>query len=241
MATVFAPSDQVTPQEMHRATAVTYLGSVWGIQAALRRMRPRNSGHIIQVSSALAFRAVPLQAPYCGAKHAIRGYVEAVRCELLHDNSRVHLGCVHLSAFNTPQFLWGRTKMPRCPRPLAPVFQPELAARAIVWMSQHRRRDLTVGLPAWLAITGNKVVPGLLDRKLAREAWDGQQTAEPPPQDRPDNLMAPVERDFGAHGPFDTEARVRSWQLMANLHRGAVVAAAALLGGLLLLGWLVLT
>ena len=237
MATVFAPSAELTPQEMRRVTEVTYLGSVWGIQAALRRMQPRNHGRIVQVSSALAYRSIPLQAGYCGAKHAIRGYVDAVRCELLHERSAVHIGCVHLAAFNTPQFLWARTRLPRRPRPLPPVFQPEVAARAIVWMARHRRRDLAVGFPAWQAIVGNKFFPRWLDRKMAGESWTGQQSDEPRPQDRPDNLDRAVERDYGAHGPFDSEARRRSWQLEANLHRGPLLLGAVAIAGLLLSGW----
>ena len=238
MVTVFAPSTEVTPQEMRRVTDVTYLGAVWGIQAALRRMRPRNRGRIVQVSSALAYRSIPLQAAYCGAKHAVRGYVDAVRCELLHERSAVHIGCVHLAAFNTPQFQWARVKLPRRPRPLPPVFQPEVAARAIVWMAHHRRRDLAVGFPAWQAIVGNKFLPHWLDRKMARDAWAGQQTDQPLPQEWPDNLDHPVERDHGARGPFGSEARRRSWQLEAQLHRGPLLLGAAAMGGLLLGGWL---
>jgi NAD(P)-dependent dehydrogenase (short-subunit alcohol dehydrogenase family) len=234
MATLFAPSDAVTPAEMRRATDVTYLGSVWGAQAALRRMRARNHGTIVQVSSALAYRSIPLQAPYCGAKHAIRGYLDAVRCELLHEGSRVHIGYVHLAAFNTPQFLWARTKLAHRPRPLPPVYRPELAARAIVWAARHRRRDLVVGFPAWQAIVGNRFFPGLLDRMLARRAWAGQQTDAPLEPGCPDNLETPVREDFGAHGPFAAQARRASAQLELSLHRGPLLAGVLALGALAL-------
>jgi short-subunit dehydrogenase len=169
-------------------------------------MKPRNSGVILQVGSALAYRSIPLQAPYCGAKAALRGFTDAVRSELIHDNSGVHLTMVHLAAFNTPQFEWGRTCMQGRPRPLGKIFQPEVAAESIYWASQHRRRELWVGWPAVLAIVGTRVLPGFLDRKLAYDAYEGQQDEEPLRPDRPDNLYDPVPGDRGAHGRFDDRA-----------------------------------
>jgi len=234
MATLFCPAQRISPADFERATQVTYLGAVWGTMAALRRMQPRNRGTIVQVGSALAYRSIPLQAPYCGAKSALRGFTDSLRCELIHDRSRVHLTMVHLSAFNTPQFDWGKTCLARQPQPLPPVFQPELAARAVVWSAMHRRRELWVGLPACKAILGTRLLPGLLDRYLARTAYAGQHTDQPVPPDRPDNLYRPVAGDHGAHGRFDARARTRSVQLWLAMHRE--LCAAAVLG-LALAAW----
>jgi hypothetical protein len=202
--------------------------------AALRRMRPRDRGVIVQVGSALAYRAIPLQAPYCGAKHGLRGFTDAVRCELLHDKSRVAITMVHLPALNTPQFSWGRTRMPRHPQPVPPVFQPEVAARAIVAASENPRRELWVGWPTIKAIVGNKIVPGLADRYLARTGYDSQQMDDPITPEPYDNLFAPAdeERDFGPHGIFDDRARPTSATLKLTMHRrwlllGSAVAAGA--------------
>src|SRR5438105_746891 len=181
MATIFSPASRIGVCDFRRATEVTYLGAVWGTMAALRRMQPRDRGTVVQVGSALAYRSVPLQSPYCGAKAALRGFTDSLRCELAHDRSRVHLTMVHLSAFNTPQFEWGRTTLPWRPRPMGRIFQPEVAARAIHWAATHRRRELWVGGPAVQAILGTRVMPGLLDRLLGRTAVEGQHTDEPLP------------------------------------------------------------
>jgi NAD(P)-dependent dehydrogenase (short-subunit alcohol dehydrogenase family) len=233
MATIFCDFMSIAPEDFKRSTDVTYFGSVWGTRAALRRMKPRDHGAIVQVGSALAYRSIPLQAPYCGAKSAIRGFVDSLRSELIHDGSRVHLTMVHLSAFNTPQFDWGRTCMQREPKPLGKIFQPEVAAEAIYWASQHRRRELWVGFPAVQAILGTRVIPGLLDRLLARTAYGGQQSNQPIPADRRDNLYEPVAGDHGAHGRFDDRAVTRSPQLWVDTHRWILALAALPLAVLL--------
>jgi NAD(P)-dependent dehydrogenase (short-subunit alcohol dehydrogenase family) len=227
MATVFAPVGDTTPEEFRRATEVTYLGSVWGTMAALRRMVPRDQGTIVQVGSALAYRSIPLQAAYCGAKHAIRGFLESLRTELLHDGSNVRVTMVELPAHNTPQFSWSRAKMPRGPQPVPPIFQPELAAEAIMYAAQNQRRELVVGWPAVKAIYGEKVAPGLLDRYLARNGYDAQQTDEPVDPNRPDNLFQPVLGAQAAHGPFDDTSQGHSAQLWARTHRRLLGASAA--------------
>jgi NAD(P)-dependent dehydrogenase (short-subunit alcohol dehydrogenase family) len=227
MVTIFGPVHATTPAEFRRATEVTYLGTVHGTMAALKRMRERDHGTIVQVGSALAYRSVPLQAPYCGAKAAIRAFTDSLRCELLHERSNVHLTMVQLSAFNTPQFDWAHCLMDRTPQPLPPIFQPEVAAEAIVWAAQRRRREVWVGWPAVKAILGNRVIPGLLDRMMARSGWDGQLTEEPAAANRPDNLYSPVPSDFGAHGRFSERARPRSWQFWLTRHATPTLAASA--------------
>jgi NAD(P)-dependent dehydrogenase (short-subunit alcohol dehydrogenase family) len=232
MATLYATVAETSPEEFRRATEVTYLGSVWGTMAALRRMRPRNRGAIVQVGSALAYRGIPLQAAYCGGKHALQGFLDSVRTELLHEGSRVRITAVHVPALNTPQFSWGRTKLPREPQPVPPIFQPEVAAEAVVWASHNPRRELWVGWPTVQAIVGNKIAPGLLDLYLARTGFDSQQTDDPVLPDRPDNLFDPSPGDFAAHGRFDDRSKPRSLQLWATTHRrwllGGAAAAAAL-------------
>ena len=232
MATVFAPMRDVTAEEFRRATEVTYLGSVWGTLAALRRMRERDRGVIVQVGSALAYRGIPLQAPYCGSKHALQGFLESLRCELLHDGSQVRVTMVQLPAVNTPQFTWSRAKLPRSPQPVPPIFQPEVAADAIVWAARHPRRQLMVGGPTVKAILGNAIAPSLADRFLARHGFADQQTDEPA-NERDDNLFAPVEGTQGAHGPFDAKAKSRSVQLLLRTHTvaasGIAVGAATAL------------
>lgn len=225
MATIFCPVSSISAEDFKRATEVTYLGTVWGTMAALRRMRLRNRGTIVQVGSALAYRSIPLQAPYCGAKSAIRGFTDSLRTELIHDKSRIHLTMVHLSAFNTPQFDWGRTCMQNKPKPLGKIFQPEVAARGIYWAATHRRRELWVGFPAVEAILGNRVVPGYLDRKLAREAYEGQLTDQPIGPGYRDNLYQPVPGDHGSHGRFDGSATSWSWELWVDMHRLGLAAA----------------
>jgi hypothetical protein len=225
----------VEPEDFKRATEVSYLGYVWGTRVALQSMKPRNEGVIIQVGSAMSYRAIPLQSAYCGAKFAIRGFTDAIRSELIHDNSRVHLCMVQLSAFNTPQFNWGRTTLKHQPQPLPPIFQPEVAADAIVWASHHRRRELWVGGPAVQAITGNRLLAPLLDKVLAKKAYKGQRTDEPLREDRIDNLYEPVPDVAAIHGRFDQKAKSASPQLWANEHRGLLAGTAlAFVGGAVL-------
>jgi NADP-dependent 3-hydroxy acid dehydrogenase YdfG len=229
MATVLAPVRELEPHELRRTTEVTYLGQAYGTMAALRRMLPRDRGTIVQVGSALAYRAIPLQAAYCASKHAARGFTDALRTELMHDGSNVHVTTVHLPALNTTQFGLVRTRMPRRPRPVAPVYQPEVAAGAIVWASEHpRRRELWVGGSTVATIVGSQLAPWLADRYLARTGYDAQQTDEPVDECRreTDYLEAPVPGDHGAHGPFEDEAHARSLQLWLAEHRGAVTAVA---------------
>ena len=224
MVSVFSPVKEMTADEFRRVTEVTYLGYVYGTLAALRRMLPRDRGVIIQVGSALVYRGIPLQAAYCGAKHAIQGFNESLRCELLHDRSQVRVTMVQLPALNTPQFDWVKTRLPRHPQPVPPIFQPEVAADAIVWAAEHPRREVNVGLSTTLAILGDKMAPGLLDRYLARTGVAAQQTDQPLDPSRPHNLQEPVDgtRDFGAHGDFDHQAHPRSWHWWAMKHRGAL-------------------
>ena len=225
MTTVFSPLREITPEEFKRATEVTYLGTVYGTMAALKRMYTRNRGCIVQVGSALAYRSIPLQSPYCGAKHAIRGFTDSLRSELIHDRSNIHLTMVQMPALNTPQFSWCKTTLPRHPQPVPPIFQPEVAAEAIVWAAHHKRREIYVGAPTILAIEGNKIAPGWLDHYLARTCYDGQQTDQPVGRDRPNNLFDPVSGDAGAHGIFDDRSHASSAQLWQTTHRGWLAAA----------------
>jgi short-subunit dehydrogenase len=231
MTTVFGRVSDVTPEEFKRATEVTYLGTVYGTMAALRRMLPRNAGNIIQIGSALAYRSIPLQAAYCGAKHAIAGFTDSLRSELIHDRKKIHLTMVHLPAMNTPQFTWCRSKMPNHPQPVPPIFQPEVAAERVVWASHHKRREVFVGVPTVIAIEGNKLVPGLGDYYLGRTGFDSQQTQEPVAKDRPDNLFEPVPGDFGAHGVFGRRAHDKAATTWLAEHKGlTALAGAAALG-----------
>lgn len=231
MASVFSPIKEMTADEFKRVTEVTYLGYVYGTLVALKRMLPRNRGRIIQVGSALAYRGIPLQAAYCAAKHAIQGFVDSLRCELLHDKSRVRVTMVDLPAMNTPQFGWVKSRLPRKAQPVPPIYQPDIAAEAIVYASRNPRREIYVGMPTVGAITVNKIVPGLLDHYLAHFGYDSQQYDGREDGDRPDNLWEPAddEKDFGAHGNFNSRAAARSPQLWTSMHRGWL-AAAALLG-----------
>jgi len=229
MASVFSPVTEMTPEEYKRVTEVTYLGVVYGTLAALKRMLPRDRGTIVQVGSALAYRSIPLQSAYCAAKHAVAGFTDSLRCELIHDKSRVHLTMVQMPALNTPQFGWVKSRLQHKAQPVPPIFQPEVGASAIYWAAHHRRRELYVGWPTVKAITGNKIAPGLLDHYLGGTGYDSQQTAEPVEPNRPDNLWKPVAGDHGAHGRFDNRARAHSYQLWADLNRlwsGLGVAAA---------------
>ena len=224
MATIFAPFHRISPQEYRRATEVTYLGFVYGTMAALKRMRPRNRGTIVQVGSALSYRAVPLQSAYCGAKFAIRGFTDSLRTELMHDGVDINLVMVQMPALNTPQFNWARNKMSRRPQPIAPIFQPEVAADAILYAAHSRRREVWVGRSSVKAIVANKLFPGLLDRYLARNGYSGQLTQEPAQPRQPDNLFDPVPGDPDTHGRFDDRATTLSPQLWATEHRTALLA-----------------
>jgi NAD(P)-dependent dehydrogenase (short-subunit alcohol dehydrogenase family) len=226
MATIFAPFVEIQPGEFERATRVTYLGVVWGTRAALARMRPRNRGAIVQVGSALAYRGIPLQAAYCGAKHAVKGFTESVRTELLHDGSDIRMAMVQLPALNTPQFEMGRAKVDRHPQPVPPIYQPEVAANAIVWASEHDRREIYVGGPTVKTIWGNNLIPSLLDRYLARNGYGSQLTDEEIGDGREGNLFAPVPGDHGTHGRFE-DARRRSFQLALAKRRAAIAGAGA--------------
>jgi NAD(P)-dependent dehydrogenase (short-subunit alcohol dehydrogenase family) len=227
MTSVFSPVAELHADEVRRVTEVTYLGSVNGILAALRRMRPRDRGTILQVGSALAYRAIPLQASYCASKFAIRGFVDSLRCELVHDGSRVRVTSVHMPALNTPQFGWVRSRLPRHPQPVPPIYQPEVGARAIVWAAGHPRREMWVGYPTVGAILANHVAPGLLDRYLARTNVEAQQTDRPVEGDRVDNLCEPAPGDQAAHGIFDAESRGRSLQSGLSMHRRVAAGAAS--------------
>ena len=234
---VFAPFAEIHPDEFRRVTEVTYLGYVYATRAALRRMRPRDRGVIVQVGSALAYRGIPLQSAYCGAKHAIQGFNEALRCELLHDRSRVRVTMVQMPAVNTPQFDWVLSRLPHHAQPVPPIYQPELAARAIVYAADHpRRREYWVGGSTAGTLLANAVAPGLLDRYLARTGFASQQTDQPRPADQPANLWEPADgatgRDFGTHGAFDDRSTPRSAQLWASQHHGLLGAAGAALGAL---------
>ena len=230
MTTVFARVVDITPAEFKRATEVTYLGAVYGTMAALRRMLPRNEGRIIQVGSALAYRSIPLQAAYCGAKHAIAGFTDSLRTELIHDGKNIHLTMVQLPAMNTPQFTWCRSKMPNHPQPVAPIFQPEVAAERIVWASHHKRREVFVGAPTVIAIEANKLAPAFADYYLGRTGFDSQQTQEPVPKNRRDNLFEPVPGDFGAHGVFGQQAHEEAATTWLAQHKGTTALAGAALG-----------
>jgi NADP-dependent 3-hydroxy acid dehydrogenase YdfG len=235
MATVFAPVSRITPEEFRRGTEVTYLGQVHGTMAALGRMRSRNRGTIVNVGSALAYRAIPLQSVYCGAKHAVRGFTDALRSELMHERSAVRLVMVHLPAVNTPQFDWALNKTGRRPQPVPPIYQPEAAARAICFAASHPdRREIWVGLSTMKAIVANRIAPGLLDRYLATAGYDGQLTDQTARANAPANLFHSVDGEFGAHGRFDRLARSRPWDLPMSLHPG--LALLALTGLVIALG-----
>jgi NAD(P)-dependent dehydrogenase (short-subunit alcohol dehydrogenase family) len=209
---VFAPFAEITPEEFRRVTEVNYLGFVYGTMAALNRMRPRDRGVIVQVGSALGERSIPLQSAYCGAKHAINGFTSSLRCELLHERSGVRVTVVQMPAVNTPQFSWVRSRLPRHPQPVPPIYQPEVAARGVLRAAGHPgRREYLVGASTKATVLANRIVPGLLDRYLAKTGYKSQQTSEPQPPDKPDNLWQPRDEnaDYGAHGEFDDQAHPR--------------------------------
>ena len=232
MVSVLSPAMDMTPEEYRRVTEVTYLGYVHGTLSALRRMLPRDRGVIIQIGSALAYRSIPLQSAYCGAKHAVQGFTESLRSELIHDGSRVSLSTVHLPAVNTPQFSWIRSRMPHHPQPVPPIYQPEVIADAVHWVAHHPRREFWIGWPTVKAIVGDKFIPGLLDHYLARVGYDAQQASLPANPHRPNNLFAPLPGDFGAHGLFGRGARTSSLHVWVNQHRGSLLVLAAMLAGL---------
>ena len=227
MATVFAPVSEITAAEAKRGTEVTYLGQVHGMMAALRRMRVRNRGTIVNVGSALAYRSIPLQSIYCGAKAAIRGFTNSLRSEIFHDGLDIQLTAVDLPAVNTPQFDWALNKMGVKAQPVAPIYQPEVAARAILFAATHRRREIWLGFSTVKTILANRVAPGLLDRYLAKVGYSGQLTREPLPAEAPANLFEPVPGDYGAHGRFDAKARSVSWEMFTDRHRDALLLTGA--------------
>jgi NAD(P)-dependent dehydrogenase (short-subunit alcohol dehydrogenase family) len=230
-SSVFAPFEEIEPEEFRRATEVSYFGYVWGTRAALKHMKPRDRGAIVQVGSALAYRGIPLQTAYCGAKHAIQGFHEALRCELLHEKSGVRVTMVQMPAVNTPQFSWLLTRLPKHAMPVPPIYQPEMAARAVVYAADHpKRREYWVGSTTMATLAANAIAPGLLDRYLAKTGFKSQQTDQPQDPDAPHNLWQPADRrgekDFGAHGEFDDQAHSTDPQLWASQHHGTVAAIA---------------
>ena len=237
MASVFSPVREMTASEYRRVTEVTYLGYVYGTLAALRYMLPRDRGTIVQVGSALAYRSIPLQSAYCAAKHAIVGFTDSLRCELHHDHSKVRVTAVHMPALNTPQFGWVRSRLERKAQPVPPIYQPEVAARAIYHAAHHARREYWLGWSTTAAIVGQKFIPGLLDRYLGATGYDSQQTDEKRDPRRPDNLWKPVPGDAGAHGRFDgrADSYTSEWWISRNEF---AIGAAAVVGGAFLLRWL---
>jgi len=228
MLSVFSPIMEMEPDEYRRVTEVTYHGTIWGTLAALRRMQPRDRGTIVQVGSALAYRGIPLQSAYCAAKHAVQGFHDSLRCELIHDNSNVRVVMVNMPALNTPQFRWVKSRLPRKGQPVPPIFQPEIAAEAIVWAAYSGRREVNVAWTTSVAVIGNNFVPGLADHYLARHGYDAQMTDQPEDPARPNNLWSPLPGDHGAHGVFDDRAVARSTTFELNKKRAWIVAGAAL-------------
>ncbi|MBA2772539.1 MAG: SDR family oxidoreductase [Nocardioidaceae bacterium] len=226
---VFAPFMQIEPEEFRRVTDVNYHGYVYATRAALKRMIPRDHGVIVQVGSALAYRGIPLQSAYCGSKHALQGFHESLRTELLHDHSNVHVTMVQMPAVNTPQFSWVLSRLPKSAQPVPPIYQPEVAARAVVFAADHpKRREYWVGASTMATLAANAIAPGVLDRYLARTGFSSQQTDQPRDPDQPANLWDPADgesgSDFGAHGVFDDRSQPRSLQLWASQHHAVVLA-----------------
>lgn len=212
MTSVFSPVKNMTPEEYKRVTDVTYLGYVYGTLAVLKRMLKRNAGVIVHVGSALAYRGIPLQSAYCAAKHAVQGFHESLRSELLHDESQVKVTMVQLPAINTPQFDWVRSRLPHTAQPVPPIYQPEVAAQAILYAAQHTPREINIGYMVELTLLLNKFIPGILDAYLAENGFKSQQTREKETADRPDNLMQPVPGKYAAHGRFDKQASYNNFQ-----------------------------
>jgi len=233
MTSVFSPVMEMEPEEYKRVTEVTYLGVVYGTLSALRRMKPRNRGVIVQVGSALVYRSIPLQSAYCAAKHAVAGFTDSLRCELIHDRSKVRITMVQMPALNTPQFGWVKSRLPHKAQPVPPIFQPEVGARAIYRAAHDVRREVYVAWPTVEAIVGNKVAPGLLDHYLGKTGFGAQQTCEPEDPNRPDNLWKPVPGDHGAHGTFNKSAHeisYESWIGSKKIYLSFVLASLSLLG-----------
>jgi NADP-dependent 3-hydroxy acid dehydrogenase YdfG len=234
MVSVFSPVKETEAEEYRRVTEVDYLGYVHGTKAALKHMLPRDAGHVIQIGSALVYRSIPLQSAYCASKAAIRGFTDSLRCELFHDRSRVKLSMVQLPAVNTPQFDVVRSRLPNHPQPVPPIFQPEVIARAVLYVADHPTRELWIGWSTAKAILGQRLVPGLLDRYLGRIGYGAQQTDEPVAPGRKDDVDAPLPGDRGAHGGFDARARGWSTELWLRMNRrwiaGALAGAAAIVG-----------
>ena len=234
MESVFAPFKEIKPEVYKRVTEVAYLGFVYGTITALHRMLPRDRGRIIQIGSALAYRSIPLQSAYCGAKHAIMGFTDSIRCELIHDHSNVKITMVQLPAVNTPQFDWVKSRLPRKPQPVPPIYQPEVIADAVTWVTDHYRRELFIGFNTAVIIQGNKVFPALGDWYLGKTGYTSQQTNQPVDPNRKSNIWEPVDQqqDYGAHGDFDARAKRTSWQLWVDTHPGLVtlLATAGLAG-----------
>jgi NAD(P)-dependent dehydrogenase (short-subunit alcohol dehydrogenase family) len=233
MVSVFSPAMKMTPAEFKRVTEVTYLGYVHGTLAALKRMLPRDHGTIVQVGSALAYRGIPLQSAYCAAKHAVQGFTESVRCELLHDESKVKITMVQMPALNTPQFNWVKSRLPRKAQPVPPIYQPEVAADAIVWAAHHYRRQWYVGGTTAVSIAADKIVPGLFDRYLGRQGYEAQQYDWRADPNQPNNLFAPLPGDYGAHGDFDERASSCSIQHWLSRHRQWLILGGALMASAL--------
>lgn len=230
MVSVFSPVSEMRAAEYRRVTEVNYLGTVHGTLAALRHMRPRDEGTIIQIGSALVYRSIPLQSAYCASKAAIRGFTDSLRCELLHDHSRVRVSMLQLPAVNTPQFDVVRSRLPNQPQPVPPIFQPEVIARAVLYAAKHAPRELCIASSAIKAIVGQRVIPGLLDRYLGRIGYRAQQTDQPQPPGHRDNVDAPLPGDRGAHGRFDARSKAWSPALWLRLHRGVLAGVAAMVG-----------
>lgn len=234
MNSVFSPVKEMQPEEYKRVTEVTYLGQVYGTLAALKKMLPRDSGSIVLVGSALAYRGIPLQSAYCGAKHAIQGFFDSLRTELMHDKSNVKVSMVHLPAMNTTQFGFVKSRLPNKPKPMGTIYQPEIAADAILYAAEHDRREIMVGFPTVEAVVGNKIAPWYADRVLANTGYKGQQTDEPADPDRPNNLWEPIPGDHGAHGSFDSQAKTFSPELWASKHKKYLIGASLAAVGLFL-------
>jgi len=237
-AGIFSTFMDMSEEEYRRVTDVTYLGQVHGTRAALKRMLPRDRGVIVLVGSALAYRGIPLQSAYCGAKHAIQGFLDSIRPELEHQRSKVHVTMVQLPAVNTPQFDWARAHIQHKPRPVGRIYQPEVAARAIRFAAYARRKEVWVGYTTVEAIRADELASPLVDEYLAATGVEGQSSAEPIEADRKDNLFEPVPGDFAAHGRFDAQAHGTSWQMWLNRNRAAIsgaIGATALAAGI---GWL---
>lgn len=236
MVGVLSPVKEMKADEYKRVTEVTYLGQVYGAQSALKRMLPKDRGTIVFVGSALAYRGIPLQSAYCGAKHATQGFYDSLRSELMHDKSNVKITMVQLPAMNTPQFDWMRNRMPNKPRPMGTIYQPEAAARTIYHAAHNPDREYKVGFSTLQAVIGNKILPGLGDWVLARTGYDGQQSEEPAGKDQPDNLFEPAPGNFGTHGRFDSKAKDRSTVGWLGRHQSVPTAAAAILVGAVIAG-----